>query len=286
MMKDGLYGFTGRPDFALALHVRSELAEGCVGLGEGVRSSASRALDVIVKGLGGPCRLSPFGGGPVVLSAQLILALQTIVSRQINPREMGIITVGALHAGSKRNIICDRAVLNLTIRSYNAEVGRQMAEAVERTARGLAMAAGLPEELWPEVVQAETPYPPVINDPRLTGRIKAVFRDLLGEENVRHTPKSSGERGFRGVGAHRSPHSHHDVPFGRHPAPTPGHGRKRGGPGPAEHDSGFYPDLEKGLPTGVTTMAGAVLALLAPQGGVEEHGEHGRCKGDSSSTRA
>ena len=265
MMKDGLYEKTGKPDFGLAMHVRSELEEGCVGLGAGIRSSASNALDIIVRGRGGHGASPHNTVDPVVLSAQLILALQTIVSRQIDPKEMGIITVGAVHAGSKRNIIPDKAVLNLTIRSYSKEVGSKMVAAVKRTARGVAMAAGLPEEMWPQVVRVEAPYPPVINDPDLTTRMKAVFEDLLGKNRVRNTPVSSGSEDFGELGLTDPPIPMMMYHLGVTSKKRLDLAEKGEIHIPAEHDSGFFPDLGKSLPVGVATFAGAVLDLLKPQ---------------------
>lgn len=183
MMAEGLYGKTGRPDWCIALHVKPDLAAGFVGLAPGVRSSAAQALDIAIRGRGGHGAAPHQATDPVVLAAQFVLALQSIVSREIDPAKMGLITVGAIHGGTKRNIIPDRVDLNMTVRAYEEEVRDRIVSAVVRTAKGLA-------------------------------------QSRRGETRL--------------------------VPL---------------------HDPGFYPDMEKCLPTGVATLAGAVLALLSPPGG-------------------
>lgn len=262
MLEDGLYAKAGRPDFAIGLHVKSELATGRVGIGEGIRSTGSHSLDVTIRGIGGHGASPHLAKDPIVLASQYVLALQTIVSREINPSEMGLITVGAIHGGTKRNIIPNEVALNLTIRSYNRDVGLKIVEAVERKAEGLARAEGLPEDLWPVVVEAEPSYPPVYNDPELNRRLEVLFTDLLGEDNVTELPPSNGSEDFGMFGLVDPPIP---VLFYNLGVTSPERLAKAESGEISlapEHEPGFYPDLVKSLPTGVLTMAGAALELL------------------------
>lgn len=264
MVEAGLYEKTGRPDFCVALHVRSELAAGCVGLAAGVRSTAAHALDITIRGRGGHGAAPHQTVDPIVLAAQFVLALQTIVSRQVDPSKMGLITVGAIHGGAKRNIIPETVELNLTLRAYEDEVIAQLRTAIERTANGLAQAAGLAPDRWPVIRTAETPYPRVYNDPALTERLRVVFADLLGGERVLTTPAGTGSEDFGYFGLTDPPIPTVMFHLG---ATDPDrlarsrHGDPRIAP---EHDPGFQPHPETCLPTGVTTMAAAALGLLAP----------------------
>lgn len=262
MVAEGLYETTGRPDFCVALHVRSELAGGSVGLAPGVRSSAAHALDITIRGRGGHGAAPHQAVDAIVLAAQFILALQTIVSRQVDPAKMGLITVGAVHGGAKRNILPEAVELSLTLRAYEDAVIDRMLAAIERTANGLAQAAGLEQSRRPVIRTAETPYPRVYNDPQLTGRLQAVFADLLGGDHVLATPAGTGSEDFGYFGLTDPPIPTVMYHLG---ATDPDRltGRRcddqRIAP---EHDPGFRPHPETCLPTGVITMAAAALALL------------------------
>ena len=266
MMEDDVYAKTGRPDMALALHVDAELPAGAVGLGPGVRSSACHSLDVTIRGRGGHGASPHQAKDPVVLAAQFILGLQTIVSREIDPTEMALITVGAIHGGTKRNIIPEEVELNITLRAYAETIRLQLADAVARLAGGLAQAAGLPPELQPIVRVAEPPYPPVINDKALTARLQSIFETLLGREQVIATKPLTGSEDFGQLGLTDPP-----IPMVFYQLGVTSPRRLKmaaegGPPVSLEHDPGFYPDLEVSLPTGVATLAAAVLELAQPGG--------------------
>jgi hippurate hydrolase len=265
MMAAGLYHQTGRPDLALALHVDSELPAGTVGLGPGVRSSASHSLDVTIRGRGGHGASPHLAKDPVVLAAQFILALQTIVTREIDPSQMALITVGAIHGGTKRNIIPAEVHLNLTLRAYSDSVRRQLAVAVARMAEGLARAAGLPPELYPLIQEPEAGYPPVINDPALTERLQSLFADLLGADRVLLPPPSTGSEDFGELGHTDPPMPMAYYQLGVTPAQRLAEAAAGGPPVPPEHDARFQPDFETSLPIGVSTLAGAALELAQPE---------------------
>jgi len=170
--------------------VRPELPVGSVGLGAGVRSSGCRSLDVTIRGRGGHGALPHKTIDPVVLAAQ------TVVSRQTNPAEMVLVTIGAIHGGSKRNVIPEAVELKLTVRGYKEEVLDAAEAALQRHARGLALAAGLGDEEAPVFHRAEPPFRPVVNNACVTRTLKDVFADLLGEGRVVHTDPSTGSEDF------------------------------------------------------------------------------------------
>ena len=142
------------------------------------------SVDIIVHGVGGHGAFPHKTKDPIVLAAQIILGLQTIVSREVRPGQPAVVTVGSIHGGTKRNIIPDRVVLQLTVRSYTEEVRRQTLDAIKRIARGQAIAAGVPEDRLPEVKVSEDPTPALYNDPALTERLTAVLKGWLGETNL------------------------------------------------------------------------------------------------------
>ena len=182
--------------------------------------------------------------------------------------EMAVITVGAIHGGTKRNIIPEDVVMNLTIRSFSAELSLELARAVERTAHGLARAMGLPEDLLPRVVQAETSYPPVINDPELTAELREAFASLLGPENIRPAQATTGSEDFSFFRLYDPP-----VPQVMFQLGVTSRDRleaaEKGGPKVSPvHDPRFHPELHPSLETGLSCMAAAALSgLAAPKEG-------------------
>jgi hippurate hydrolase len=264
MLADGLYERCGRPDGGVALHVRPELPTGWVGLGEGVRTSGCRSLDVTIRGRGGHGALPHKTIDPIVLAAQFVLAAQTVVSRQTNPAEMVLVTIGSVHGGSKRNVIPESVELKLTVRGYREEVVAAAEAALQRHARGLALAAGLSETELPVFIQAEPPFRPVVNDVALTQALRDIFSDLLGDEKVVILPPSTGSEDF----ADFSPLGA-EVPLcmfnlGCTPPEILAQAEKGETTLGLLHTPRFAPDAEPTLRAAMTTLAGAVLGLLAP----------------------
>ena len=146
MLADGLFTRFSKPDYCLALHVNAELPVGTVGYTEGFSSANVDSVDITVRGVGGHGAYPHTTKDPVVLAAQIVLALQTIVSREINPTEPAVVTVGSIHGGTKHNIIPEEVRLKLTLRSYSDDVRHQTIAAIRRLTRGLGLAAGLPED--------------------------------------------------------------------------------------------------------------------------------------------
>jgi len=191
MMEDNLWDRFGQPDYAMAFHVSSELPTGKLGVTKESPYSGADTVDIIVHGVGAHGASPHRGVDPVVLGSQIVLALQTVVSRELPPREAGVITVGSFHAGTKHNIISDRAHLQLTVRNDSMETRELLLDGIRRVAENMGRVAGLPEDKLPEVIVSDESVPPTINDGELTGRLMALWGDRFGQE-VFHTAKRKG----------------------------------------------------------------------------------------------
>jgi len=261
MLADGLFTRFPRPDFCLALHVNAELPAGVVGYTPGCVNASVDSVDILVKGVGGHGAYPHKTKDPVVLSAQIILALQTIVSREIQPTEPAVVTVGSIHGGSKPNIIPDEVRLQLTIRTHSDEVREQTLEAIRRIARGQAEAAGMPADKMPEVTFSKGTTPAVFNDVELTERLAGVFQSLFGQTNVVRRKPGMGGEDFAEYGR-----TNPKVPIcifslgtiGR----TAGAENQASTPPPSLHSPLYAPVPEASIKTGVTAMCGAVLELM------------------------
>ena len=184
MLADGLFQRFPRPDAAIALHVTDGLPAGKVGPREGYMLASADSVDITIFGSGGHGAMPHLAKDPIVLAAQTILALQTIVSREVEALEPAVVTVGAIEAGTKHNIIPSEARLQLTVRAFDPEVRLQVISAIERIASGIALAAGIPPDRSPSVVVADESTPATYNDPELTRRVTAALRRELGDRNV------------------------------------------------------------------------------------------------------
>lgn len=181
MMADGLYDRFGKPDFALAFHVAAQLPTGKVSASEGIQYSSSDSVDIMVPGIGAHGAAPHTGRDPVYIASQIVTALQSIVSREVMPLSPAVITVGSFHAGSKHNIISDRADLQVTVRSNDEKTRAQLLAAIERIAVGIGKAHGLPDNLPVEVKVVEG-TPVTSNDGDLARRLNAVMQRELGAE--------------------------------------------------------------------------------------------------------
>jgi len=182
MMKDGLWERFGKPDYALAFHVSSGVPTGKLVAVVGAPMSGADTVDIIIHGIGAHGASPHRGVDPVVLGSEIVLALQTVVSRELAPREAGVITVGSFHSGTKHNIISDEAHLQLTVRNDNLETRQVLLDGIKRIAENMGRVAGLPEDLLPEVIVSDESVPPTVNDTQLTQRLRAVWSKELGED--------------------------------------------------------------------------------------------------------
>lgn len=182
MMEDNLWERFGQPDYALAFHVSSGIPTGKLVAVVGAPMSGADTVDIIIHGIGAHGASPHRGVDPVVLGSQIVLALQTVVSRELAPREAGVITVGSFHAGTKHNIISDKAHLQLTVRNDNHETRELLLAGITRVAENMGRVAGLPEDKLPEVIVSDESVPPTINDNHLTQRLRGVWKKELGED--------------------------------------------------------------------------------------------------------
>ncbi len=190
MMKDGLWKRFGQPDYALGFHVNVDLAAGKIHASEVSPYSGADTVEILIKGVGAHGASPHRGKDPIVLGALIVVGLQTIVSRELSPREPGLITVGSFHGGTKANIIGDNAKLQLTVRSESPSTRDLLLKAIKRVAENTARAAGMSDQQLPEVNMVDTPVPPVLNAIPLVRRLKSAWArdmgaDVLGEDRFR-----------------------------------------------------------------------------------------------------
>jgi len=185
MLRDRLYERFPRPNFAIALHDNATMPAGQIGYCPGYFMANSDSVNITIRGLGGHGAAPQSTKDPVVVASEVVVALQTIVSRENSPLDPVVVTVGAIHGGTKRNIIPDQVNLLLTVRTFRPEVRKRVLASIERVAKGIAMAAGIPEDRAPivEVVRAESAES-TYNDPALTERLARALKAGMGATNV------------------------------------------------------------------------------------------------------
>jgi amidohydrolase len=197
MKDDDIWGRFGTPNYALGFHVASSFVAGKINISEGTPLAGADTVDIEIHGIGAHGASPHEGKDPIVLGSQIVLALQTLVAREISPREPGVVTVGSFHAGTKHNIISNAAHLQLTVRYTSKETRKLLLEGVERIAVNMGRVAGLPEEMLPEVTISDESVPPTINDQALARRLKAAWAEKFGAEEVIDVPtKGMGAEDF------------------------------------------------------------------------------------------
>lgn len=184
MIEDGLFKRFPKPDVCLALHCDAGLPVGTFGVTSGPATASTDTVDIWVKGVGGHGAMPNTTKDPIVLASQIVMALQTIDSRELHPVEPVVITVGKFNGGTKHNIIPDKVELGLTVRTTSAETRDQVLESIKRICRGLGIAAGLPENLLPEIKVSTPGTPSLYNDPELAARVGKVWAGAFGEKNI------------------------------------------------------------------------------------------------------
>jgi hippurate hydrolase len=262
MRDDGLWQRFGTPDYALALHVSSQDVAGVINVSEGSPYAGADTVDIVIHGVGAHGAHPHAGKDPVVLGAQIVLALQTLVSRELAPREPGVVTVGSFVAGTKHNIISDRAHLQLTVRSTSEETRTLLLEGIERIAVNMGRVAGLPEDKLPEVTVSEESVPPTTNDAALARRLKVAWSKAMGDDAVVDNPT-------KGMGAEDFPFFTVDpsIPsvywaIGGTPAED-FERAKTGGPAvPSHHSPLFRISPEPAVRAGVESTVVALMTLL------------------------
>lgn len=263
MLDDGLFERFPRPDYNLALHVNAGMPAGTVGYVSGPALANVDSVDIQVRGIGGHGAYPHTTKDPVVLAAQIVLGLQTIVSREISPLEPAVITVGSIHGGFKHNIISNEVRMQLTLRSYTDEVRNQMIEAIRRLTQNLGRAAGLSEDLLPKVTIKDEYTPVAYNDPTLTARLKETFEKTLGKENVWQKSPVMGGEDFGRYG--QVPPKIPSLIFwlGAVAPEVYAKAQNEDIALPSLHSSKFAPDYQPTIATGVAAMTAAGLELLS-----------------------
>ena len=263
MIDDGLFTRFPKPDFNIALHDNASLPAGTVGVASGYVMAYVDSIDLTVKGVGGHGAYPQDSKDPIVVAARIVTTLQTLVSRELDPLDAGVVTVGAINGGTKHNIIPDEVKLQLTVRSFADATRERLLKGIERIARAEALAAGLDGDKAPVMKVKEDYTPSLYNDPVLTERVAAVLRTTMGAGNVVAAQPTMGGEDF--------------ARYGRTEEKIPGAlfwlgavsqdkfdaAQKPGGPSlPALHSSTFAPDPDPTLAAGVKAMTAVALEIL------------------------
>jgi amidohydrolase len=265
MLRDGLYSRFPKPDFVIALHDNSDFAAGTVGYIPGYALANSTSVDIKIRGIGGHGSKPDGAKDPIVIAAQVIVALQTIVSRENSPLDPAVVTVGSIHGGTRPNIIPDEVNLQLTVRAYKEEVRQKILSSIERITKGIALAAGIPNERAPIVTVSDTEFTTATyNDPALTERLKEIFVKALGPDNVIKAAPIMASEDFGYLSLE------HQIPatmfwLGASDPAKLKEAKETGIALPSLHSSLFAPVPEPALRTGVKAMTAAVLDLLKKQ---------------------
>jgi hippurate hydrolase len=262
MLTDGLYTKFPKPDFVIALHDTADLETGKITFTSGYVMASATSIDIKIRGIGGHGSRPDATKDPIVVAAQVILALQTVVSRDNSPLDPAVITVGSIHGGTKHNIIPDEVNLQLTVRAYREEVRKKLLAGIERVTKGIALSAGIPNELAPTITVQPDLSPAMYNDPALTERLSAVFVKALGRENVvKGDPiMASEDFSMYSLEGHQIPSMIFWV--GAVDPAKVSQSRQTGTPLPSLHSALFAPVPEPTIRTGIKAMTSAVLDLM------------------------
>lgn len=256
MLRDGLYTRFPKPHFALALHTDAELATGKIGFRAGYALANSDSCDIVMKGRGGHGSKPDACVDPIIQAAQLVVDLQSIVSREISPLQPAVVTVGAIHGGTKSNIIPDSCSLKLTLRSYSPEVREKLKEAVERKAKAIAASHRAPEP----TVTFDPGTSAVFNDEGLTARVVTGFQAALGNDNVVPAERVMGAEDFGEFKAGGVPIFMFRL--GTVPAQKLQEYKDAGTVPPSLHSSKYYPDPDPTLKTALRASISAIRELM------------------------
>lgn len=263
MLRAGLYTKFPKPDAAFALHCSPDLAAGKIGYVSGFALANADTVDITVRGAGGHGSAPQKCKDPVVLASEMVLAFQTIISREITPGEPAVITVGSIHGGTKHNIIPDEVKLQLTVRSYSDDTREKLLKGIERIALGLATAAGIPQELAPVVnLNNQLLVPATYNNPALAAASVAPLREAIGAENVLEMKPVLGAEDF----------GHFSLPDKSLPcvmfwlgsvAPVKlKESEINKKPLAGLHSSGYAPEIHPTIETGARALCAVVIAKL------------------------
>lgn len=259
MIADGVLSKFPRPDYAFALHCHGNVPHGHIGYSSGLALANVDSVDITILGKGGHGSAPHTTVDPVVLAAKVVIDLQQIVSREMNPLDPAVVTVGSIHGGTKHNIIPNEVKLQLTVRTTKDSTRKHVLEAITRITKAAAVAARAPE---PKIALHESEFTPALyNDVALTKKTSDMFREILGAENVHEQPPIMGGEDFGRFGREKIPIFLWFL--GTVPAERVAEARKEGGkPLPSLHSDLYYPEIEPSIKTGVLTLSTAVLNVV------------------------
>jgi amidohydrolase len=262
MLNDGLYTRFAKPDYALAFHDSAGLPAGTIGFTPGFALANVDSVDVIIKGQGGHGAYPHTTKDPIVLGSRIVGALQTLVSRELDPQDSAVVTVGSFHAGSKHNIISDRATLLLTVRSYSDQTRQALLDGIARIAKGEAIAAGMPEDLMPQVIIKDEYTPATYNSPEFSHEMAALFSQQFGEKRVQQTPPVMGGEDFGRF--YRADKSIKSFIFwvGGVPQDAWDKAQKNQGDLPSLHSALWAPDAQKVINTATQALTLAAMNIM------------------------
>ncbi len=262
MLDDGLFTRFPKPTNLLALHVNADMPAGTIGMVTGFALANVDSVDIVVRGVGGHGAYPHMTKDPVVLASQIVLALQTLTSRELDPQDAAVVTVGTFHGGAKRNVIPDEVKLQLTVRSYAEATRKKLLDGIRRIAEGQARSAGLPPEKYPLVSLVEDFAPATYNTPKQTDRLTAMLTKKFGTGRVmKRAPVMGGEDFSYFWLADKSAQS---TMFwlGAVKQATYDAAMTAGTSLPSLHSALFAPDPEPTLKTGVEAMTAAAIDIF------------------------
>jgi hippurate hydrolase len=263
MLADGLYTRFPKPDVVLAFHDSADLPAGAIGAASGYAWANADSVDILVRGVGGHGAAPQTTKDPIVLASAIVLRLQTLVAREMNPVEPAVVTVGAIHGGAKHNIVPDEVRLQLTVRSYGDETRTKLLDGIRRVAAGEAMASGMPADRLPEVTVAADYTRSAYNTPALTERMKALFRQSFGAERVLDLPPAMVAEDFGEYG--RADRDHIASLIFRVGAVAPetiAAAKREGRELPSLHSALFAPEADKVIAAASEALTLAALDLM------------------------
>jgi hippurate hydrolase len=260
LLRDSLYTRFPQPDFAIALHDKPDIETGKVGYTPGYAMASATSIDIKIRGIGGHGSAPETTKDPVVVAAQVVMALQTIVSRENSPLEPAVVTVGSIHGGTRYNIIPDEVTLQLTVRTYKEDVRQKILASIERIVKGAAMTAGIPDDRAP-IIKVSEGTTSTYNDPKLLERLMPALQRSLGGENVVKMPPMMASEDFGYLSLDQK------IPatiiwLGASEAQKVKAYRETGAALPGLHSALFAPVPESTLRTGVKATAAVVIELM------------------------
>jgi len=262
LLRAGLYTKFPKPQYVLALHDTNTVPTGKVAWHAGTLLAGADSVDITVRGYGGHGAAPQVGKDPIVIASEIVVALQTVVSREMDPQVPTVVTVGTFHAGTKNNIIPDEAKLQLTVRTMNPQHREKVLASITRITNGIAVTAGVPAERAPIIEVSPDHVPATINDPELTRRVALSLERTLGKENVLPGEPVMASEDFSLYALEDPKPPISMFWLGAVDAQKLKDAKEKGTRLPGPHSSEFAPVPESTVRTGVRAMSGAVLDLM------------------------